>query len=104
MLLLSKDKYSIHSLSTEEFNRNKHFFFESFNDIASSIKIPSFTMYEAEFFDKHPINSFLYVKENNKIVAILYCTPHRDYSCYQEFGTNDFGCWGVNYIQVHIRD
>lgn len=101
MLLLSKDKYCIHSLSTDEFNSNKEFFFESFNNIAKSIKIPPFTMYEAKFFDKHPINSFLYLKENDKIVAILYCTPHRDYSCYQEFGTNDLSCWGVNYIQVH---
>ena len=66
MLLLSKDKYSIHTLSIDEFNYNKEFFYKSFDDIASSIKIPPFTMYEAEFFDKHPINSFLYVKENDK--------------------------------------
>lgn len=101
MLLLAKDKFALHSLSIDEFYRNKQFYFNSFDDIAKSIKIPPFTMYEAEFFDKHPINSFLYVKENDKIVAILYSTPHRDYSCYKEFGTNDFSRWGVNYIQVH---
>ena len=101
MLIFSHDKFNIHSLSIEEFNQNKQHYYDSFDSIAKSIKVPNFTIYESKFFDRHPTNSFLYLEEEGKIVAILYSTPHRDYQCYPEFGTNNLDTWGVNYLQVH---
>ena len=102
MQIIEKNGFSIHTLSKEEFNSEKNFFIEQLNTISISLKIQPFSEeYLLNFFDSHSINSFVYIKSENKIVGFIYSTPHRDYDTYDEFETNDLTHWGVNYIQVH---
>jgi len=101
-----KPDYIIKKLSIEEFNEKPEFYQQSFNEITISQKLCSSNdhndLFGPEnwtiFFQKHPINSIVYIMEKGKIVSFMYCTPHRDYERYDD---TDLEHWGVNYIQTH---
>ena len=91
-----KPKYTMHTLSIEDFFENSDLYQKSFDEISYSLGLNS-NNYE-EFFKRHPINSIVYIKDGNKIVSFMYATPCRDYIAYN--GT-DLQYWAINYIQTH---
>lgn len=91
-----KPKYTMHTLSIEDFLKNSDLYQKSFDEISYSLGLNS-TNYD-EFFKIHPINSIVYIKDSNKIVSFMYATPCRDYITYEGA---DLQYWTINYIQTH---
>ncbi len=99
MNIISNNKFSILSVTKENI--------EQFKTCLDAI-IKSNNMYhntwdemEPNFFERHPTNSFLAIKQNDLVVGLIYGTPHKDYACYEEFSTDNLDNWGINYLIIH---
>lgn len=103
MLLHTGKDFTIHSLSGEEYFKNEQYYLDSFDEIDESQNLPLFSRsrIEREYFRRFPINSFLYIKSKNKIVAYCYNTPKMYYPCYDEYNSGNLDNWGNNYVKVH---
>ncbi len=104
MLVKGKGKISVHSLTKGEYEENKGYFDLMFDDILDSNDLfagRNWDSAEGRFFEQHPDNSFVVLKVNNKIVGIMYSAPHRDYMCYDEYGTDNLDNWGIIYLIIH---
>ncbi len=104
MLLSANGKISIHTLTKEEYIDNEDAISYAIDDIFASNKLlngKGWKYSEQNFFDKHPLNTFLYAKKGDKIVGLIYGAPHRDYMCYEEYGTENIDTWGIVYLMVH---
>ena len=91
-----KPKYTMHTLSIEDFLKDSDLYQKSFYEISYSLGLNN-SNYD-EFFKRHPINSLVYIKDGNRIVSFMYATLYRDYIGYEGA---DLQYWTINYIQTH---
>jgi len=93
--------YSLHVLSKKEFDSNHEFYQKSFDEIFNSnFNHNDYNTDFSIFFETHPINSLVYLKENDKIVSFMFASPHRDYDCYSDTTLDH---WGINFILTHKK-